>query len=132
MIKITIINTNRNTDWKRQFETQEELDAWLSVHIEKNTFGLPERPELALNEETGEMEPTGVILPAEYTIEIEDITAQIEQEKINAEAKKFLSETDWKCQRHADQKALGISPSLSEEEFQALLLARQEARNRIM
>lgn len=115
-----------------EFETQEELDAWLSGHIGKNTFGLPERPELALNEETGEMEPTGVILPAEYTIEIEDITAQIEQEKINAESKKFLSDSDWKCQRHADQKALGILPSLSEEEFQALLLARQEARNRIM
>lgn len=65
-------------------------------------------------------------------IDHEAEAAQVEQERINAEAKKFLSETDWKCQRHVDQKALGISPSLSEEEFQALLLARQEARNRIM
>ncbi len=130
-MKQATISKNGFMTNRGQFETQEELDAWLSGHIEKNTFGLPERPELILNEETGEMEPTGVILPAEYTIEIEDITSQIEQEKINAEAKKFLSDSDWKCQRHADQKALGILPSLSEEEFQALLLARQEARNRI-
>jgi hypothetical protein len=114
-----------------KYDNINELNLFIENSIKRNIFGLPERPELALNEETNEMEPTGVILPAEYTIEIEDIAAQIEQEKINAEAKKFLSDSDWKCQRHADQKALGILPSLSEEEFQALLLARQEARNRI-
>ena len=48
-----------------QFETEKELNSWLSKHIAKNTFGLPERPELVLNEETGELVETGVILPAE-------------------------------------------------------------------
>lgn len=52
--------------------------------------GLPERPEI---DEIGN--ETGVILPAEYTIEIEDITEQVEQEKANSEALKYLAETDW-------------------------------------
>ena len=33
--------------------------------------------------------------PAEYTIEITDITAEIEQEKEQAEARRYLNETDW-------------------------------------
>jgi hypothetical protein len=98
----------------------------------ESSFGLPERPELALNEETGEMEPTGVILPAEYEIVIEDVTAQIEQERINQEARQFLNDTDKFVIRHRDQKELNIPTKLSEEEYQALLVARQEARNRVV
>jgi hypothetical protein len=132
MIKVVVENLINKRKFEPIFETQQELDTWLSKHIAKNTFGLPERPELILNEETGEMEPTGVILPAEYTIEIEDITAQIEQEKINAEAKKFLSETDWMCRRQEDQLKLGIATSLTDEEFMALLNERQLQRQRVV
>lgn len=60
-------------------------------------FGLPERPEL-----DAEGQPTGVILPAEYTIEIEDITAQVAQEAINAEALAYLASTDWLIVRSID------------------------------
>lgn len=59
--------------------------------------GLPERPEL---DEMGE--PTGVMLPAEYTVEIEDITAQVAQEAINAEALAYLASTDWMIIREMD------------------------------
>jgi hypothetical protein len=58
-----------------------ETNAWLSssgldeTHYEP-CFGLPERPEL-----DADGNPTGNILPAEYTIEIEDITAQYELEQ---------------------------------------------------
>jgi|688.fasta_scaffold763832_2 hypothetical protein len=118
------------------FKNGIETNRWDSATGDHNyyepSFGLPERPELALNEETGEMEPTGVILPAEYTIEIEDITAQIEQENINAEAKKFLGDSDWKVIRHQDQKALGIATSLTDEEFMALLNERQLQRQRVV
>jgi hypothetical protein len=117
---------------KGYFESEVERAEWLSKHIAKNTFGLPERPELALNEETGEMEPTGVILPAEYTIQINDITAQVEQENINQEARQFLSSTDWKVLRHNDQVALGVTTSLTQEEFQLLLNERQLARQRVV
>lgn len=61
-----------------------------------------------------------------------DISAQVNQEKINMEAQKYLSDTDWICHRHLDQKELGISTSLTEEEFQQLLQARQAARNQIV
>jgi len=60
-------------------------------------FGLPERAEL-----DAEGSPTGVILPAEYTIEIEDITAQVAQEAINAEALAYLASTDWLVIREVD------------------------------
>lgn len=56
-----------------KYDDINELNLFIENSIKRNIFGLPERPELALNEETGEMEPTGVILPAEYTIEIEDL-----------------------------------------------------------
>lgn len=40
--------------------------------------------------------------PDEYTIEILDITTQIEQDKINAEASAYLAETDWLVIREMD------------------------------
>jgi len=43
-----------------------------------------------------------VKLRAEYTIEIVDITAQIEQEKINQEALAYLVSTDWLVIRQMD------------------------------
>jgi len=122
MFKISIIKNN-NISHEAQFETQLQVDAWLAKHVAKNTFGLPERSELALNEETGEMEPTGVILPAEFTIEIEDITAQIEQEKINAESLAYLASTDWLILRELDNG----TPCPVE-----IKIASQEARQRIV
>ncbi len=59
--------------------------------------GLPERDEL---DENGF--PTGNIIPAEYTVEIIDVTAQIQQEKINAESLKYLQDTDWYIIRELD------------------------------
>ena len=43
-----------------------------------------------------------VKLKAEYTIEIEDITAQVAQEAINAEALAYLASTDWLVIREVD------------------------------
>jgi hypothetical protein len=69
----------------------------LVTRLTEMGHGLPERPEL---DEMGQ--PTGVILPAEYTIEIEDITAQVAQEAINAEALAYLAATDWLIIREVD------------------------------
>lgn len=46
----------------------EDPTVWLDHAISKNKWGLPERPEL-----DAEGNPTGVILPAEYQIEILDL-----------------------------------------------------------
>lgn len=74
-----------------------DLTAWLTEGVAANWWGLPERPEL-----DAEGNPTGVILPAEYTIEIEDITAQVAQEAINTEALAYLASTDWYIIREVD------------------------------
>lgn len=131
MKQIKIFKNNINTN-KATFETQEDLDLWLNHHVKNNIFGLPERPELALNEETGEMEPTGVILPAEYTIEITDITQQIELQKQSQEALQFLNESDFRVLRYIRQKALGLPLSLSDEEYLALEQQRHEASKKVI
>ena len=102
---------------------EEDLNKWLAKHIAKNTFGLPERPELMLDEATGEMIPTGNTLPAEYEIVIEDITAQVEQEKINAEALVYLASTDWLIIRELDA---GVPCPVD------IKVKRQQARDRIV
>lgn len=43
-----------------------------------------------------------VKLKAEYTVEIEDITAQVAQEAINVEALAYLDSTDWLIIREVD------------------------------
>jgi len=75
----------------------EDPTEWIASCVAKNKWGLPEREEL-----DAEGNPTGVILPAEYTVEIEDITAQVAQEAINAEALAYLASTDWMIIREVD------------------------------
>ena len=99
----------------------EESDSWGSKGVANNWWGLPERwvlhkdePESVpydgadVLEEKTEQDNSGVDvkmvkLKAEYTIEIEDITAQVEQEKVNAEALAYLASTDWMVIREMDQ-----------------------------
>lgn len=60
----------------------ENPDSWIADCVASNVWGLPERPEL--DEYGGE---TGVILPAEYTIEVVDITAEADLAKCIANRK---------------------------------------------
>lgn len=53
-------------------------------------------------EETPAVIKNQVKLKAEYTIEVIDITAQVEQEKTNAEALEYLASTDWMIIREID------------------------------
>jgi hypothetical protein len=113
-----------------------ELNAWLQKHITMGTFGEPER-EIedigAVIDQDGNVTALAVMkkVPG-YVIEITDLTAQLEQEKRNNEAAKFLAETDWKVLRHKDQQDLGLATSLSAEEYQELLQQRQMARKAII
>ena len=61
--------------------------------------------------------------PEEYTIEVIDITAQIEQDRINREALEYLASTDWMVVRAVE----GGKP-MSED----VKRARAEARARIV
>jgi len=64
-----------------------------------------------------------VKLGAEYTIEIEDVTAQLEQERINREALEYLASTDWLIIRELDA---GVACPAEIKQ------ARAEARARIV
>lgn len=149
MKKIEIFNTINGKKYKAQFETQEQADVWLAKHIAKNTFGPGERlvpvsecseEELAsaleilapvMSEDGQELSPAQARLPKTYEVVIEDISAQIEQERVNAEALEFLKATDFKILRHLRQKALGEQLSLSEQEYLALEQERSAAAARI-
>ena len=100
------------------FRELEDPTSFIEYCVETCAWGLPARPEL---DEMGE--PTGVILPAEYTIEIEDITAQVAQEAINAEALAYLASTDWLVVREMDS---GVACP------DDVKIARAEARQRIV
>lgn len=89
-----------------------------------------EEQDIVVKEAVFEMQE--VELAGEYEVEVTDISSQLAQEAINAEAKQFLNDTDKLVIRHRDQKELGIPTKLSEEEFQALLLERQAARDRVV
>ncbi len=45
-----------------------------------------------------------------------------------AEARQFLQETDWKVLRYLEDKAVGRTPWISEEDFGALVTEREQKR----
>lgn len=55
-----------------------------------------------------------------------------EIEKQNSVEREYLSSTDWMVLRHLRQKFLGLSTSLSEEEYRNLELNRQNAADRVV
>jgi len=96
---------------------QEYIAAIAEVMDEQGNIvqaAVPEVPEVSHME---------YFLEAEYTIEIQDVTAQVNQQKQNEEALKYLAETDWYIIREMDsgvQCPTGIKQ------------ARSEARNKIV
>lgn len=114
----------------------EDPTAWIAQEVANNSWGLPDRwlPDSPMSplsdEEKAKATETRVVddvteyfFPAEYTIEITDITAEIEQEKANAEALKYLAETDWLMIRE-----LEIGKPMPEE----IKIKRQQARDKVV
>jgi hypothetical protein len=143
MFKISITKNSQLTN-QAQFSSMEEAEQWLSRHQEMGSFGQPKQViqqqvelEPAVVAEDGSIVKEAVVemqeveLPG-YEVEIEDLSAKLEQEKRNAEAQKFLDSTDWKVLRHRDQQDMGLATSLTGEEFQQLLQERQMAREAII
>jgi hypothetical protein len=143
-IKVSITKDNVLTN-QHIAESMEAAQAWLDYHEGMKSFGEPARTvqqqvELSpavLNEDGSVLqeavtEMQEVHIPGSYQVEILDITSQLEQEAINAQSMAFLSECDWKRQRHISQKALGIATSLSDEEYLTMEAACQAAREAIV
>lgn len=135
MILVSIKKDGQVTN-QGQFTSMEEAKAWLAEHEGMRTFGQPkqivqQQVELspAVLAEDGsvlqevQVEIQEVELAGDYEVIIEDISAKLEQEKINSEAQAFLNATDWMVIR-ALEKGLELSPELKAE--------RQAARERII
>lgn len=113
MIKISIIKNLQVTN-SAQFPSQEEADAWLARHEGMGTFGQKketvERQVLifpavvdseGLEVSPAQFEAQMVDLEG-YTVEMLDISTQLEQEAINASALRLLAESDWMILRELD------------------------------
>ena len=135
MIKISIKKQEEITN-QGLFPSMEEAQAWLAKHEGMKSFGQPkqviqQQVELspAVIAEDGsviqeaQFEMQEVELVGDYEVEVEDISAKLEQEKINAEALAFLAATDYIVIR-AMEKGEELSPELKAE--------RQAARDRIV
>ena len=130
MFKVNISNASQNLSWSAKFPTELEAQEWLSQQIGKPDR-LPER-EVPTEELDEQGNPIMELLPAEFTSEIIDISAQINQENINKQAKELLANSDWKVLRHIRQKALNQPTTLSEQEYLALEQQRADAANSIV
>jgi hypothetical protein len=156
-VQVLILKNEKITN-KGFFDSMEEAQAWLSNHEGMSTFGQKRQvishPAISteaqveispavIDEDGVEISPaqfeTQVTeIPAReeiiegYMVEIQDISAQLEQEDINAAALKLLAESDWKILRHLREQALGIPTSLSSSEYLALEQERADAAARII
>lgn len=135
MIKIQIKKQDVVTN-SAVFPSMEEAQAWLAKHEGMKSFGQPkqivqQQIELSpaviaedgsvIQESVTEMQE--VEIAGEYEVEIIDISAELEQQAINAEAQTFLDATDWMVIR-AMEKGEELSSELKAE--------RQAARDRIV
>lgn len=137
MFKLSVIKNNvvvHNTAG----QTEQECLAQLQPYLEHKTFGEPAREETVLVseavpevlddegnviQEAVETVYETVITPAEYEIEIEDVSAQVEQERVNSEALAYLASTDFYVVRFMEE-----GTPYPEE----IKLARAEARAKII
>jgi len=141
MFKATITEKSGRVSGDQK-ETREELQAWIDKEVANNSWGKPERWVRALEEgdkpkDQREVEPdkfeegaepvkiVEYLLPAEYTIDIQDISAKVAEEKAKLDAIKekkdqadiHLKDIDWdKLSRDSKQPELvAIIKSLKEK-----------------
>lgn len=113
MIKISILRDSQVTN-QGTFPTMEEAQAWLDKHDAMGTFGqkaqvIEQQVEIApavIDAEGNEIvaaqfEMQQISIPG-YEVVMEDLSAQMLQEKINAEALAYLASTDWLIIRELD------------------------------
>jgi hypothetical protein len=113
MIQVKIIRDSIVTN-SASFPSQEEAQAWLSSHEGMGTFGQKketvERQVLifpaVVDSEGLEISPAqfeAQMVDLEgYTVEMLDISVQLEQEATNAAALKLLAESDWMIVREME------------------------------
>lgn len=127
MIKVTIKKQNIISH-SAIFSSQEQADEWVLKEKELKSFGNPEINEEVLNE-NGEITTSST--PAEYEVLIEDCTAEVEQERINKEAKEYLVKTDYVVLKFAEALAKGESIEGLKIKYESVLENRSAVRGQI-
>jgi len=78
-----------------------------------------------------------ISMPDDYIIPGQiwnDLTSSVEdtQDSLNNKARNNLYNTDWKVIRHLEQVNAGVTTSLTDEEYSALLTERNNYRNQVI
>lgn len=115
MFTLTIKKNGIITNGPSEFPTREEAVSHFEKHKAMGTFGTPSRTEVqsfevspaVIAEDGTELAPAvieerEVKISGDFEHFIEDLTAQAEQERINAEALAYLTETDYLIIRELD------------------------------
>lgn len=132
MIRIDINSQKEGIFWL-EVKDQAAADEYIKWCFDTQKWGknewieiIPEVPQVVdeggnvISEAVPEQQ---IIHPADYSIETSDITAQVEQQKINEESLAYLASTDWMIIRETET---GV-PCPAE-----IKQARQAARDRII
>lgn len=114
MIIVSIKKDGQVTN-QGSFDSTQAAQEWLAHHESMKSFGEPTRTvqqqvELSpavIDEEGNELSPAvtemqEVTIPGSYVVEIEDKSAELAQEAVNAAALKYLAETDWLITRQIE------------------------------
>lgn len=122
--KLTIKNVQGEYLQHVIFEDQETQDSFVEMLAATSAWGKAEHQVEILDEEGKSLDPKQYeTIASEYSIEIEDVTVQLEQQKINEEARVYLASTDWMVLRMMD-----IGTPIPE----GIQVLRQQARDRIL
>lgn len=121
MINVKIINNASGLQTHgAKFDSTELANQWIDSQAAKGdrcAWGKPARSEEIRDEEGNLLEV--IEHEAEYTVVIEDISTQVQQEEANRAAREYLASTDWYVVRFMET---GVE--IPEEVSQA----RQDAR----
>jgi len=110
--KVTIKNAEGQYLQHTFFTDQKTQNDFIAMLAETSAWGKAEHQvvskEAVYDLETGEKleDEEYETIPSEYSVEIEDVTEQLNQEKINTESEQYLRSTDWYVIREMDEGIL--------------------------
>lgn len=148
MYKINIIKSNVVTN-SVQFATQALCLDFLNTRSSNGSFGKilrevrpmyssTEYPEDISNhisqrvEQVNESDVIVYTLPADFTYEILDITAEYQAQQESQHAMLFLAHSDYKVLRHIRQQALSLLTTLTQAQYLDLEQQRHDASLKVL
>jgi hypothetical protein len=114
-LKVTV-NSQMGGIFSREFDSQEQVDAYVTEITSSEIWGRNERTEIQEDLETGEI--TEVTIPAQWNFSVEDITAQ---HQIETKVKNALKAQEVGAKIIARVWAINESKQLNAQSFNALM-----------